>query len=161
MTLAMVAIALSLSEVFMINVQIRLPGQTLINAITAASKHGMSLDEYIDMQLTDAESVIEFPPNTAASDPVDELARTLFRAAIERPEDGPPFLVEELYKQLPLSPWEDRSVGTRIRLGKAFMRLVKAQPEGGRLREDDLQVRIIIGEKTAQNQQTYRVERSG
>ncbi|KWU48849.1 DUF1413 domain-containing protein [Pseudomonas sp. SIMBA_059] len=144
----------------MINIQISLPDQTLLKAIAAASKRGLSLDEYIDMQLSGDDSPPESSPNIASPDPVEDLARTLFLAAIERPEGAPPFLVEELYKQLDLSPWEARSTGTRIRLGKAFMRLVKAQPEGGRLR-DDAQVRISIGEKTAQNQQTYRLTRAG
>ncbi|WP_172152067.1 hypothetical protein [Pseudomonas tumuqii] len=145
----------------MITLQINLPDQTLANAIAAATKHGLSLDDYIDMQLSSGDFIPEATPAAPGHEPIEGLAQSLFDSAIELPEDGLPFLVEEIYKQLDLSPWEARSAGTRIRLGKAFMRLVKAQPEGGRVREDKIQVRIDSVGKTAQNQQLYRTVRVG
>lgn len=146
----------------MITIQVRLPDETLAGAIEAASKHSLSLDDYIDLRLRAVDSI---PTAASAStddvDSVEQLARSLFRAVIDYPEDGHPFLIEDVYKQLDLSPWEERGVGTRIRLGKAFMRLVKAQYEGGTMRDDGIQVRVDVAGKTAQNQQLYRLVRVG
>lgn len=150
----------------MITIQLSLPDQTLANAISAAIGHGLSLDDYIDMKLNAVGSASESAP-TPTPTPTDEvtgivqLAKALFDAAIDYPADSQPFLIEDVYKRLDLSPWEQRSAGVRIRLGKAFMRLVRAQSEGGTLRDDDFQVRIDADGKTAQNQQLYRLKRVG
>lgn len=144
----------------MITIQLSLPDQTLASAIAAAIGHGVSLDDYIDMKLNAVGSLSESAPADEGTGIV-LLAKALFDAAIDSPEGGQPFLIEDVYKGLDLSPWEQRSVGARIRLGKAFMRLVRAQLEGGTLRGDNIQVRIDAEGKTAQNQQLYRLKRVG
>lgn len=144
----------------MITIQIRLPDATLANAIDAASKRAMSLDDYINMTLQADHTMSDGASHAVDSDEtIEQLARILFREAIDLPEGGPLFLIEDVYKQLDLSPWEDRIVGTRIKLGKAFMRLVKQQADGGTVRNGDVRVRIDPAGKTAQNQQQYRLVR--
>jgi hypothetical protein len=148
----------------MITIQLSLRNQTLGNAIAGASKHGLSLEDYIDMKLNADGFIQESAPAPAPGSDgggIEQLAKTLFEAAIDYPEGGQLFLIEDVYKQLDLSPWEEQGVGARIRLGKAFMRLVKLQLEGGTLRDDNIQVRIDAEGKTAQNQQLYRLNRVG
>ncbi len=146
----------------MITIQLSLPDQSLANAISAALGHGLSLDDYIDMKLNTVGPAPESAPTpTDEVTGIVQLSKALFDAAIDFPADSQPFLIEDVYKRLDLSPWEQRSAGVRIRLGKAFMRLVRAQSEGGTLRDDDIQVRIDADGKTAQNQQLYRLKRVG
>lgn len=152
----------------MITIQICLQDQTIARAIAEAGKQGLSLDDYIDMRLgSDDGSALGDATVPTALDTIEELARKLFDAALERPLEGDEseksdkYLVEELYKQLDLSEWDTRSVGNRIRLGKAFKRLVLLQLEGGTQLEDGIQVKVEPCGKTVQNQALYRTVRVG
>lgn len=144
----------------MITVQITLHEQTVTNTIAAAAQQGLTFDEYIDQRLaSDAASPAVY--EEGSMDPVDTLAESLFSAATRRKPDGEMYLVEDLYKDLNLDTlWESRSPGNRIKLGKAFKRVVeKHLTKPAASRPDNTKVRVKAHDKkTSQNQQLYFTE---
>jgi len=144
----------------MITIQVTLQDQTVANAISAAAQQGLSFDEYVDQRLaSDEANVAEY--DVASVDPVDALAETLFDAATRKEPNGHKYLVEDLYKSLDLDvAWESRSPGNRIKLGKAFKRVVEKNLKAPAVSlPDGTRVRIKAHDKkTPQNQQPYFTE---
>lgn len=144
----------------MITIQVSLQDQTVAAVIAAATQQGLSFDEYIDQRLGSAEATT-MAYDFGSTDPVDALAETLFDAATRQDPNRQMFLVEDLYKELNLDvEWESRSPGNRIKLGKAFKRVVeKHLREPAVPRPDGAKVRVIAHDKkTSQNQQLYFTE---
>jgi hypothetical protein len=142
----------------MITLQVSLPDELVTNAIAAAMQQRLSLDAYIGQCLGGAEPIA---PVAGSADPMQELAEKLFEAALEVPLEAKPYRLEELHKRLALGHWSDNSTGDRVRLGKAFKRLVDAQPSGGTQLEDGIQVKVTHIGETARHQTIYVTVRVG
>lgn len=148
----------------MITVQLQLKENTVADALAAASLNGLSFDAYVEWRLNLADHPASIPLETEGADPdLIHVVRVLMAEALREPsdEDGPEYLVEELYRRTDLADWNTRDRGSRIRIGKAFKRLVDAQQAGGQEMGDGRQMKVIFVGKTAQNQARYRTVRAG
>lgn len=146
----------------MVAIQITLKDQTLVSAIQAASQHGISLDQYIDMRLSDKGEGGEIVPSAAMIDPenaIDRDAEAVFDLALKQPPQRRPYQVQDLHNDLNIGAWKEMGANYPSRIGKAFMRLVKAQPDTGFQLEGDIYVRVEPTIPTAQNQMQYRTVR--
>nr|WP_314582334.1 hypothetical protein [uncultured Pseudomonas sp.] len=139
----------------MITIQLTLKDQTLVGAIQAASQHGMSLDQYVETRLCDQGDEGGKELTDGSIDPIDRVAQAIFGLALNQPTDGRPYLIKKLHAKLDAGSWKDMGPGFPSRLGKAFMRFVKAQPENGIQLNDNTRVRVESVGPTAQNQMRY------
>jgi hypothetical protein len=157
----------------MITVQLVFQDHTVSDTIAAANSQGMSFNDYIEWRLNvDLDTAAEQALPTAQPDEsVENLVNELYRTALAEPAEddsdeehvikAKSYLVEELYKRLATgNPWNLRDRGNRIRIGKAFKRLIDAQGKRGRQLEDGgpaMQVRYLG--KNSQNQAMYKTVR--
>jgi len=147
-------------ELQVITIQINLQERTIANLIAIATQQGLSFEEYIEQRLSSDQSCTA-GHDAVSTDPVDALAKTLFDAAAHQAPSTKKYLVEDLYKGLKFDvEWESRSPGNRIKLGKAFKRVVEEHlHKPAILGPDGTKVRIKAHDKkTAQNQQLYFTE---
>lgn len=157
-------------------IQLSLDEQTVHGTIAAAARQGLSFSEYVEWRLnvdldTDISVEVQKPSGGESAQSVDEIAGSLFRAALEQvaeesDEDNKTtaalYLVEDLYKRRPTgTAWNLRDRGNRIMIGKAFKRLVDAQLPGGIEIDDGRRVKVEFDGRTAQNQARYKTVRVG
>ncbi|KFC61893.1 hypothetical protein [Massilia sp. LC238] len=147
----------------MMQVILELHQNTVADLIKAATVQGMEFKKYVEMRLNaDLDQVVEeqAPANAVSADDVEDIAQAIFTEALSYPANKQ-YLVEKVYGRLNRGDWSVHDRGTRIRVGKAFKRLVDAQSAGGTQLEHGYQMKVRFLHKNAQNQAVYQTERVG
>jgi hypothetical protein len=147
----------------MIQVTLELHQNTVADLIKAASAQGMEFNKYVEMRLNaDLDQVVEEETlgNVVSAEDIEDAAKAIFTEALSYPANKP-YLVEKVYARLNRGEWGIQDRGARIRIGKAFKRLVDAQAAGGTQLEHGYQMKVRFLHKNAQNQAVYQTERVG